>query len=205
MKKGRIEVITGPMYSGKSEELIKRIKIYGYAGLRILIIKPTVDTRWDEKEIISRAGSKIETKTAKNAYDLYKLLIESERKNGKLFDVVAIDEAQFFDDGIIDVAGILANKGKIVIISALDTDFRMKPFGPVPQLLAIAEKVDKLVAVCMQCGEFATTTFRVSGGDEVVQVGNHEYEARCRECHLKGNMGATDEIMLRLQKSNKSE
>lgn len=201
MRKGRIEVITGPMYSGKSEELIKRIKIYGYAGLRILIIKPTIDTRWEEKEIISRAGSKIETQTAKSAYDLFKMLNSNEKKNGKLYDVVAIDEAQFFDEGIVDVVTILANKGKIVIISALDTDFRMKPFGAVPNLLAVAEKVDKLLAVCMQCGEFATTTFRVKGGDEVVQVGNHEYEARCRECHLKGNMGATDEIMIRLKEA----
>ncbi len=176
---GHIEIITGPMFAGKSEELIKRIKTLGYAGVKTLVIKPTIDNRWEKGKIISRAGTSIDTFQAKNANEIME-------NYNKTYKAVCIDEAQFFGDEILDVVVYLANNGVRVIVSCLDTDFLGKPFGCTPNLLAIAELVSKLQAVCFKCGHAATMTFRKGDSVETVVVGDSEYEARCRSCHIQG-------------------
>ncbi|CAM9099263.1 thymidine kinase [Mycoplasma todarodis] len=176
---GHIEVITGPMFSGKSEELIKRIKTLGFAKTKTLVIKPMMDDRWEKGKIISRAGSSIDTKQMNKASEILEEWNES-------YKAVAIDEAQFFGDELVEIATILANKGVRVIISCLDTDFMGKPFASAPQLLAVAEFVTKLQAVCFKCGNPASKTLRKTDSQETVVVGDSEYEARCRNCHQEG-------------------
>ncbi len=176
---GYIEVITGPMFSGKSEELIKRIKTLGYANAKTLVVKPSLDDRWKKDMIISRAGGSIETISAISATEILKHIDES-------YKAVAIDEAQFFKEDLLDVVTKLANKGIRIIVSCLDTDFAGQPFGQAPQLLAIAEFVTKLHAVCFVCGNAASMTYRKSSSNEVVMIGDDEYEARCRKCHQDG-------------------
>ncbi|WKX02409.1 thymidine kinase [Candidatus Mycoplasma mahonii] len=181
---GLIEVIVGPMFSGKSEELIKRIKQVGYAKMKSLVFTPIIDDRWDGEKIISRAGGSVKTKKIKKAKDILKFWDPT-------FKVVAIDEAQFFDKGILEVITTLANNGVRVIISALDLDYTGKPFGHVPEILAMAEMVSKESAICVVCRREATQTYKKQPGGPQVQVGNEEYEARCRECHRRGTLSRT--------------
>lgn len=186
---GLIEVITGPMFSGKSEELIKRINQVGFAKIKALVFKPSIDNRWEEEQIISRSGSSVKTIQVSSSKELLEKWDDS-------YKVVAIDEAQFFDEGIVEVASYLANNGVRVIISALDQDFDGKPFGFVPNLLAIAEFVSKESAICVVCGCEATMSFRKSLSKEQVQIGNDEYEARCRRCHRTGTLDRTTNICM---------
>lgn len=176
---GIIEIITGPMFAGKSEELIKRIRILGYAKIKTLVVKPTIGDRWSKEKIVSRSGDSATTITVKNAKTIL-------QKWDETFRAVAIDEVQFFDKAIVDVALKLVNKGVHVIISGLDQNYLTKPFGIMPKLLAIADRVDKLAAVCFVCGNAASTTFRKTNDHNEIQVGDKEYEARCRACHRAG-------------------
>ena len=181
---GWIEVIVGPMYSGKSEELIRRIKRAKIARQKVQVFKPSIDIRYSITEVVSHSGDKEGAYSIEKAADIYKFVDEDT-------DVIAIDEVQFFDDEIIEVCKKLADKGKRVICAGLDLDFRGEPFGPVPKLLAIAEFVDKIQAICVVCGNPATRTQRLINGrpakytDPIVLVGAKEaYEARCRKCHI---------------------
>ena len=186
---GIIEVITGPMFSGKSEELIKRIKQGSYAKIKTLVVKPSADDRWDQEKIISRSGSEVKTARVKTAKDILKLWNEE-------YKIVAIDEAQFLEKDLINVVSYLANKGVRVIVSALDQDADGKPFGQIPELLAIAEIVSKQTAICMRCGREATMTFYKGIKSKKIIVGDSEYEARCRNCHYRGFLEKTAEIKI---------
>lgn len=176
-KQGHIEVVCGSMFSGKTEELIRRIKRAKIAKQKIQVFKPKKDSRYKKENVCSHDG-----------IDWVAVPIESSSEILVLVDddtaVVAIDEAQFFDEGIVAVCNRLADDGRRVIVAGLDTDFRANPFGPMPQLLAQAEVVDKLRAICVVCGGPASRTQRLSEEKEVVVVGAAEkYEARCRHCH----------------------
>ena len=180
---GRIEVIAGCMFSGKSEELIRRLKRAQIARQKVQVFKPSIDTRYSEIEVVSHNGEKITGIPVKDSAELYSLI-------DKNADVIGIDEAQFFDDGIVEVANKLADDGFRVILAGLDMDFRREPFGPMPQLLAIADDVQKLHAICTICGEDAMYTQRLINGqpanynDPVIMIGASEkYEARCRKHH----------------------
>ncbi len=180
---GIVEVITGPMFCGKTEELIRRLRRACIAKQKVQVFKPIIDQRYSIEKVTSHAGSEFEAIPIEKASQIYNHLQEDTT-------VVGIDEAQFFDDEIIPIVQQLAEKGCRVIITGLDTDFRGEPFGPMPILLAQAEKVDKLTAICMVCGETATRTQRLINGkpahynDPVVVVGAAElYEARCRLHH----------------------
>ncbi|RMA79113.1 thymidine kinase [Metamycoplasma subdolum] len=178
---GMIEVITGPMFSGKSEELLKRLRILEYAKLKPLVVKPQFDSRFSREKIVSRSGVSHETFTIKNSKDIFDLLKKDSYK------AVLIDEANFFDDGLVEVADELANRGYLVIVAGLDQNFMRKPFGPMASLMAIAERVTKLQAICTICQHAASTSFRkVSSKIEHLLGDEDEYEARCRKCHLKG-------------------
>ena len=180
---GSIEVICGSMFSGKSEELIRRVRRVQIARKKVEIFKPLIDNRYHIEYIYSHNGSKVKANCIAQADDILKR-IKSDT------EVVAIDEAQFFDHGIVKVCQVLADKGKRVIIAGLDQDFRGEPFGAMPELLAIAEYVDKLHAICMVCGKPATRTQRLVNGqpadyhDPTILIGAKEsYEARCRQHH----------------------
>ncbi len=185
---GWIEVITGPMFSGKSEELIKRAKVFTYANTKILILKPHVDTRGDEDKISSRNGISIPTKIIKNIEEIDKFLKEDQ------YEVLFIDEAQFLEGDVVNYCNKKANEGLKIIISGLDQDYRGIPFGPIPKLLAQAEFVTKLTAICFKCNSSAATmTYRKSKSGSTIEIGDAEsYEARCRSCHLKGMKNITD-------------
>lgn len=180
---GRVEVITGSMFSGKSEELIRRLRRAEIAHQKIQVFKPAVDTRFSESKVTSHAGTQFEATAIKSSTALLSLLDDDTT-------VVAIDEAQFFDLEISSVIQELANRGLRVLVGGLDTDFRGEPFGPMPILMAQAERVDKVNAICMVCGDAASRTQRLIDGkpanydDPVVVVGASElYEARCRRHH----------------------
>lgn len=178
--KGTIEVITGPMFSGKSEELIKRVKILGYAKIDVLVVKPSLDTRWDKETVTSRAGASIKTHAVADTREIKKLFDE-----GK-YQAVAIDEVQFFDSKLIDYLVHLANSGIRVMVSGLDMDWKGMPFGILPNLLAISDLVSKQKAVCGVCGNAASMTFKLKGNNQQVEIGDTEYEPRCRVCHHNG-------------------
>jgi thymidine kinase len=187
LQKGWIEVITGPMFAGKSEELIRRIKTLSYAHQKIMAFKPAIDNRYDKTAIASHDGDKYEAYAIKEANDILKLVKPDTQ-------VVAVDEVQFFGKEIIQICEDLADKGVRVIVAGLDMDFRGEPFGPMPQLLARAEFVTKLTAACTVCGCAATRTQRIINGhpadynDPVILVGAKEsYEARCRKHHIVPN------------------
>ncbi len=182
-RNGHIEIITGPMYAGKTEELIRRIRRAEYAKERIIVFKPAIDNRYAEGEVVSHNNSRTTSINIAKASDILRYVDEKT-------DLVAIDEVQFFDDEIVPIIESLASQGIRVIASGLDTNFRDEPFGPIPTLLAIAEEVDKLTAVCVICHRDATKTQRIVNGlpanydDPEILVGAHEsYEARCRHCH----------------------
>lgn len=180
---GWIEVIAGPMYSGKSEELIRRIRRVKIAKQKVQVFKPEIDNRYSKEDVVSHCGEKEEAIPVRNSRQILELIHED-------VDVIAIDEAQFFDRDIVQVVCTLADKHKRVICAGLDMDFRGEPFGSMPDLMSVAEFVDKIQAVCMKCGRPATRTQRLINGqpsgydDPIVLVGAMEsYEARCRKCH----------------------
>lgn len=180
---GWIEVIAGPMYSGKTEELIRRLRRAKLAKQKIQVFKPEIDNRYSKDDIVSHIGDTMEAIPVKNSEDILKLLREDT-------DVVAIDEAQFFDEELVHIVNNIANNNKRVICAGLDMDFRGEPFGCMPKLMAIAEFVDKIQAICMVCNNPATRTQRLIDGkparysDPIVLIGAKEsYEARCRKCH----------------------
>ncbi len=182
---GWLEVVCGPMFSGKSEEMIRRLRRAEIAGQRILLFKPCIDDRYDVADVVSHAGVRMSAVPVDGSAELVT------RARG--CDVVGIDEAQFFDVSIVEAALSLADAGARVIAAGLDQDFRRLPFGPMPELLARAELVDKLQAVCHRCGGPATTTQRLVDGrpapysGETIVVGALDtYEARCRDCHEAG-------------------
>lgn len=173
--KGQIEIICGSMFSGKTEELIRRLNRAKIAKLKVEIFKPSLDKRYSETQIVSHNESSIRSTPVDFAEDI--LLMAGD------CDVVGIDEVQFFDHQILSVAKKLANQGKRVIMAGLDMDFEGNPFGPVPQLMAIAEYVTKVHAICMKCGDLAGFSLRLTKAKEKVVLGEKEiYEARCRKC-----------------------
>jgi len=181
---GSIEVITGSMFCGKTDELIRRLRRATIARQKVKVFKPVIDNRYAEQKVTSHAGSDFDAIPISGAEEILNHL-ETDTT------VVAIDEAQFFDLHIVEIVQKLANRGLRVIAAGLDTDFRGEPFGPMPVLMAQAERVDKLHAICMVCGEAASRTQRLVNGkpahyhDPVVIVGAAEmYEARCRQHHI---------------------
>jgi thymidine kinase len=173
---GWIEVITGGMFSGKSEELIRRIRRAEIARQRSQIFKPAIDNRFDLKRVISRDNRGIDAVVVNNSAELRSNLLFGVK-------VVGIDEVQFFDEGIIDVCMELADASVRVIAAGLDQDYLRRPFGPMPGLLAVAEYVSKMHAVCVRCGGPAHYTQRVAGGNSQIEIGDGTYEARCRVCY----------------------
>ena len=172
---GRIEVITGSMFSCKSEELIRRVRRAQIARQKVQLFKPRLDTR-SESEIVSHSEMKLPSQVVERASEIPSLV-------GPDTDVVGIDEGQFFDLSLVEVADELADRGLRVIVAGLDQDYRGRPFDPMPQLMAVAEYVDKTLAVCMRCGAPANRSQRlVHAADRVVVGGAGEYEARCRAC-----------------------
>ena len=173
---GWIEVVVGPMFSGKSEELIRRLRRAEIARQRVQIFKPAIDERYAANEIISHSGLGIPSDNVAKASDIMdKLSARTE--------VVGIDEAQFLGEEIVEVSTRLADLGKRVIVAGLDTDFRGRPFEPMPRLLAIAEEITKLLAICVRCGNPAVHTQRLVESEELIIVGaTGMYEARCRRC-----------------------
>jgi thymidine kinase len=173
---GWIEVITGSMFSGKSEELIRRVRRAEIAKQKVQLFKPRLDARYSEAEIVSHSEMKMPSQAVEAAEDILELVKPDT-------EVVGIDEGQFFDSSLVAVAEALANRGIRVIVAGLDQDFRGTPFEPMPQLLAVAEYVEKVLAVCMRCGAPANRSQRlVQAADRVVVGGAGEYEARCRRC-----------------------
>ena len=182
-KSGWLEVITGPMYCGKSEELIRRLRRVKIAKQKIKVFKPVLDNRYSKKDVVSHSGNSIEAVPVDHPEEILDRIDEK-------VDVVGIDEAQFFHNDLVEICEDLADRGMRVILAGLDRDFRNQPFGPMPELMARAEYVDKLHAICIQCGEPASRTQRLIDGepaaedDPVILVGASEvYEARCRSCH----------------------
>jgi thymidine kinase len=178
-KRGWIEVVCGCMFSGKTEELIRRLNRALIAKQKVEIFKPAIDKRYDDQKIVSHSEREIRSTPVNFAGDI--LLLAGD------CDVVGIDEAQFFDDAIIEVCNTLANSGKRVIVAGLDMDYEGKPFGPMPNLLAIAEFVTKVHAICAQTGELASFSFRLSDSKSKVLLGEkNTYEARSRKAFLEG-------------------
>jgi thymidine kinase len=174
-KTGWIEVIAGCMFSGKTEELIRRMRRAEIAKQAVAIFKPKIDNRYSSDHIVSHSELKLQSTAVENSSEIPAL--------ARAAQVVGIDEGQFFDMGIVDVAEQLANDGKRVIIAGLDQDYRGKPFEPMPQLLAVAEYITKTLAICVVCGNPADRTQRTTAGSERVLVGAKDsYEARCRMC-----------------------
>ena len=174
---GRIEVISGGMFSGKSEELVRRLRRAQIARQKIQVFKPLTDSRHPPERLVTRDNRELAAMTVDGSAELRRELEPG-------VEVVGIDEAQFFDLGLVDEVMRLADAGVRVIVAGLDQDYRREPFGPMPSLLALAEFVDKMHAVCVRCGGTAHYSQRISGGGEQVLVGDVDaYEARCRECY----------------------
>jgi thymidine kinase len=175
---GRIEVICGSMFSGKTEELIRRLRRAKFARQRVEIFKPAIDTRYSEADVVSHDSHSIASTPVDASGSI--LLFTSE------IDVVGIDEAQFFDIGLIDVCRRLAEDGVRVIVAGLDMDFKGNPFGPMPGLCAIADEVSKVRAICVHCGELATFSHRTVKSEKQVLLGEtDEYEPLCRKCYQR--------------------
>jgi thymidine kinase len=180
-----IEVVCGPMFSGKSEELIRRLRRTEIAGQRALVVKPVVDDRYDVGHVVSHAGARMRAVTVESSAEVARLAAG--------YDAIGVDEVQFFDDGIVEVVQRLVERGTKVIAAGLAQDFRGLPFGPMPALLCVADYIDKLEAVCHRCGGPATLTQRLVDGrpapfaGATVQIGALDsYEARCRACYQPG-------------------
>ena len=175
---GRIEVVCGSMFSGKTEELIRRMKRAKFAKQRVEIFKPAIDTRYSDNDVVSHDQNAIPSTPVETSSSI--LLLSSD------IEVVGIDEAQFLDMGLVDVCNELANRGVRVIIAGLDMDFRGVPFGPMPALCAIADDVTKVHAICVKCGNLAYVSHRIVDNDRRVLLGEtQEYEPLCRECYQK--------------------
>ncbi|WP_027121388.1 thymidine kinase [Mycoplasma leonicaptivi] len=176
---GTLEVITGPMFSGKTEELLKRIKILEIAEINTIVFKPAFDTRFSHTEVVSRTGAKIKAHTIEKAKDILKIWNNE-------YKAVAIDEVNFLDEGIFEVIDTLVWNGVRVIVSGLDMDFLRRPFGVTPGLLSVADDIIKLKAVCLKCKSDAAFSFRKENNNNLNVLGDNEYEARCRKCHIQG-------------------
>ncbi len=177
-RKGWIEVICGSMFSGKTEELIRRLKRAKIAKQKVEIFKPAIDTRYDEEAVVSHDSNQIHSTPVPASANI-PLLINDE-------EVIGIDEAQFFDMELVGVCNRLANQGIRVIVAGLDMDYQGKPFGPIPALLATAEYVTKVHAICVKCGNLANHSHRTTGNDKLVMLGEIEsYEPLCRVCFLR--------------------
>lgn len=175
---GRIEVVCGSMFSGKTEELIRRMKRAKFARQSVVIFKPAIDTRYSEEDVVSHDKNSIPSTPIDSSGSI--LLLSSG------IDVVGIDEAQFLDDGLISVCNDLANRGIRVIVAGLDMDYKGIPFGPMPGLCAIADEVTKVHAICVKCGNLAYVSHRLVADDKRVLLGEQaEYEPLCRECYQK--------------------
>ena len=190
---GQIEVVCGGMFSGKTEELIRRVRRAQIARQKVQVFKPALDTRYARREVTSHNGMQVEAVPVENTAHL-RALIQPDTT------VVALDEAQFFDDDVVALCETLANQGTRVIVAGLDLDFRGEPFGPMPALMARAERVDKMQAICLVCGGPASRTQRLINGqpaaydDPVILVGASEvYEPRCRSCHVVPKPHTDDE------------
>jgi len=174
-RKGSIEVICGSMFSGKTEELIRRLRRAQYAKQKVEIFKPEIDTRYDEAKVVSHQGNSIHSTPVPASSNI--LLLASD------CDVVGIDEAQFFDLGLPEVCNQMANSGIRVVVAGLDVDYLGNPFGPMPGILAIAEYVTKVHAICMRCGNLAHHSHRISSEESLVVLGEtNNYEPLCRDC-----------------------
>ncbi|MCF8257178.1 MAG: thymidine kinase [Flavobacteriales bacterium] len=174
-RKGWIEVVCGSMFSGKTEELIRRLKRAQFARQRVEIFKPEIDRRYDETAVVSHDSNSIPSTPVPASSNII-LMADN-------VDVVGIDEAQFFDMGLVDVCNQLAASGVRVIVAGLDMDFRGKPFGPIPHLMATAEYVTKVHAICMRCGELANHSHRLDSDERLVKLGEKDsYEPLCRSC-----------------------
>ena len=177
-KIGSIEVIAGSMFSGKTEELIRRLKRAKIARLKVEIFKPAIDTRYSVAEVVSHDENSILSTPVESSGNI--MLLTGD------VDVIGIDEAQFFDAGLIEVSIALANLGIRVIIAGLDMDFKGNPFGPIPGLMAVADHITKVHAICMRCGDVAQFSHRLSNADKLVLLGEkNEYEPLCRSCFTK--------------------
>jgi thymidine kinase len=178
-RNGWIEVVCGCMFSGKTEELIRRLKRAKIAAQKVEIFKPSIDVRYDEISVVSHDTNAIMATPVDHSSKILKVSADT--------TVVGIDEAQFFDADLVENCQILAERGIRVIIAGLDMDYKGKPFGPMPNLLAVAEYVTKVHAICVHCGNLATHSYRLAQGDEVVLLGEKEqYEPRCRTCYKMG-------------------
>ncbi len=176
--KGQIEVICGSMFSGKTEELIRRLKRAQIAKQKVEVFKPAVDVRYSSEEVVSHNKNALESVRVDNAQNILMLIDDA--------DVVGIDEAQFFDDSIVDVCNKLANRGIRVIVAGLDMDYKGVPFGAMPKLLSMAEFVTKVHAICVNCGNLAYKTHRITDNDKLLLLGESDiYEPLCRKCFNK--------------------
>ncbi|GJM61766.1 thymidine kinase [Persicobacter diffluens] len=176
---GWVEVICGSMFSGKTEELIRRVNRALIAKQKVVIFKPSIDTRYAEEEVVSHNANAVVCKPLRAVLEIL--------DHADDYEVVGIDEAQFFGMELVEVANKLANQGKRVILAGLDMDFEGKPFGPMPGLMATAEFVTKVNAICAQCGSVASYSFRMTANEEQVVLGEKEaYEPRCRKCYNEG-------------------
>lgn len=177
-KAGIIEVIAGSMFSGKTEELLRRLRRAKIARMKVEIFKPALDKRYSVDEVVSHDENSILSTPVENSGNI--MLLTGD------VDVIGIDEAQFFDNGLVDVCVQLANMGIRVIVAGLDMDFRGKPFGPIPGLMAVADHITKVHAICMRCGDVAQFSHRLSSTDKLVLLGEkNEYEPLCRACFNK--------------------
>ena len=181
-EQGWIEVITGSMFSGKTEELIRRLKRARIARQQVEIFKPRIEVRYSEEEVVSHDENVIHSTPVDSSANI--LLLASG------VEVVGIDEAQFFDDGLVEVCNQLANNGIRVIVAGLDMDYKGVPFGPIPGLMSIAEYVSKVHAICVKCGNLANYTHRLSEDDKLIVLGETDiYEPLCRICYAKDKSG----------------
>jgi thymidine kinase len=177
-KRGSIEVIAGSMFSGKTEELIRRLRRAMFAGLKVEIFKPSIDIRYSEDRVVSHDEKSIISTPVENASSI--LLLASG------VEVVGIDEAQFFDGSLVEVCTRLADAGTRVIVAGLDMDFAGNPFGPMPALMAVAEYISKVHAICVRCGNLANYSYRKVKDDKIVMLGEKDiYEPICRSCYIK--------------------
>ena len=180
-RSGWIEVICGSMFSGKTEELIRRIKRARFAHQEVAIFKPAVDQRYHERKVVSHDENEIMSRPVHQSRDILSVC--------DAVNVVGIDEGQFFDQHLPEVCQALALRGIRVVVAGLDMDFRGKPFGPMPDLLAVAEYITKVHAICPHCGNLATHSYRLSTDDDTVMLGEKDlYEPRCRTCYQMGNI-----------------
>ena len=181
-RSGWIEVVCGSMFSGKTEELIRRLKRAKIANQRVLVVKPSMELRYHKEKVVSHDASTIDAVPIKNSQELLEI--------AEQFDVIGIDEAQFFDLELAQVCQTLALKGVRIIVAGLDMDFEGKPFGPMPQLLSIADYITKVHAICVKCGDIAHFSYRTSPDKSRILLGEKDhYEPRCRTCYYKGETG----------------